>query len=360
MGYKVGLLSTVENIVAEKQIAATHTTPDAVQLNRLLAEMVDAGCDFCFMEVSSHAIDQNRTEGLHFTGGVFTNLSHDHLDYHNTFLEYRDVKKSFFDKLSKAAFAITNGDDKNGMVMFQNCMANKKVYALKSMADYKCKLLEQHFDGMLLHVDGTDVWTHFIGQFNAYNLLAVYAVAIELGVEKMEVLEVLSHLKPVNGRFESIRSNSGILAIVDYAHTPDALKNVLETLGQIRLPKDQLITVVGAGGNRDKSKRPEMGRIVAQLSDKVIFTSDNPRNEEPAQIIEDVKAGVQADDASKVLSITDRREAIRTACMLAKSGDIVLVAGKGHETYQEINGERHHFDDKEIIKEAFLQIINPN
>jgi UDP-N-acetylmuramoyl-L-alanyl-D-glutamate--2,6-diaminopimelate ligase len=359
-GYQVGLLSTVENFIGNKSIPTSHTTPDAVQINSLLAEMVEAQCEFCFMEVSSHAIDQNRIGGLNFVGGAFTNLTHEHLDYHKTFKDYIDAKKKFFDKLPKSAFALTNADDKNGRIMLQNCMASQKYYALKSMADYKCKVLEQHFDGMLLQIDGIEVWTHFMGQFNAYNLLAVFAVAIELGLDKIEILEIISHLKPVNGRFESIHSNSGILAIVDYAHTPDALKNVLDTIGQIRQANDKLITVVGAGGNRDKSKRPEMGKIVSDLSDRVIFTSDNPRNEEPGEIIDDIKVGVSAGNLSKILTIPDRKEAIKTACLLAQSGDIVLVAGKGHETYQEIKGVRTHFDDKEVIKEVFLQIINPN
>lgn len=360
LGYLAGLLSTVENFIGNRSLSASHTTPDAVQINKLLAEMVGAGCEFCFMEVSSHAIDQNRVEGLKFLGGVFTNLTHEHLDYHLTFKDYIDTKKKFFDHLPKTSFALTNGDDKNGRVMFQNCEATKKYYALKSMADYKCKVLEQHFDGMLLQMDGMEVWANFMGQFNAYNLLAVYAVALELGTDKLETLEVISHLKPVNGRFESIRSNSGILAIVDYAHTPDALKNVLETIGQIRQANDKVITVVGAGGNRDKSKRPEMGKIVSEWSDRVIFTSDNPRNEEPDQIIHDVIAGVTPGNLSKIITIPDRKEAIKTACLLAQTGDIVLVAGKGHETYQETKGVRTHFDDKEVIKEIFLQIINPN
>ncbi|MEA3446076.1 MAG: UDP-N-acetylmuramoyl-L-alanyl-D-glutamate--2,6-diaminopimelate ligase [Bacteroidota bacterium] len=360
LGYNAGLLSTVENFIGERKLVSSHTTPDSIQINKLLGDMVEANCEFCFMEVSSHAIHQNRTEGLNFTGGIFTNLTHDHLDYHKTFRDYLNVKKKFFDDLPKTAFAITNADDKNGKVMLQNCNAQKKFYALKSMADYKCKLLEQHFDGMLLHIQNTEVWTHFIGRFNAYNLLAVYATSLELGIDKHEALKIISHLKPVNGRFESLRSNSGILAIVDYAHTPDALKNVLETIWQIRLANNKIITVVGAGGNRDKSKRPLMGKIVSELSDRVIFTSDNPRNEEPEQIINEIKEGVSEKNLSKVISISNRSEAIKTACLLATSGDIVLIAGKGHETYQEINGVRCHFDDKEIIKEIFLQIINPN
>ncbi len=359
-GFKAGLLSTVENYIGDHSLQATHTTPDAVQINSLLNDMVLANCEFCFMEVSSHAIHQNRIAGLKFTGGVFTNLSHDHLDYHSSFREYISVKKRFFDELPESAFALSNADDRNGKIMFQNCNANKFYYALKSMADFNCKLIEQHFDGTLLQIQDTEVWTHFIGKFNAYNLVAVYAVALRLGIEKIETLEVISRLKPVNGRFESIRSNSGILAIVDYAHTPDALRNVLETITQIRKNKNLIITVVGAGGNRDKTKRPEMGRIVSELSDKVIFTSDNPRDEEPDQIINDIKNGVPTTNLSKVISIPDRREAIKTACFIAQSGDIILVAGKGHETYQEIKGIRNHFDDKEIIKEIFLQIINPN
>ena len=353
LGYKVGLLSTVCNYVDEKEIKATHTTPDALQLNALLAEMVEVGCEYCFMEVSSHAIDQKRIGALNFKGGVFTNITHDHLDYHKTFDAYLKVKKAFFDQLGMKSFAITNADDKNGKLMLQNMKGHKFSYSTRSFADYRCQILEKHFTGMLLEMDGAEVWTNFIGDFNAHNLLAVYGTARLLNQDKEEVLKGMSELKSVDGRFESIISTDGIMAIVDYAHTPDALKNVLESIGTLRTGNEQVITVVGAGGDRDKTKRPLMARIGAELSDKVILTSDNPRSEEPDQIIKEMKVGVTANNTRKVLAITDRKEAIRTACMLAKKDDIILVAGKGHEDYQEIKGVKHHFDDKEIIREIF-------
>ncbi|BAX80616.1 UDP-N-acetylmuramoyl-L-alanyl-D-glutamate--2,6-diaminopimelate ligase [Labilibaculum antarcticum] len=353
LGYKVGLLSTVCNYVDEKEIKATHTTPDSLQLNALLAEMVEVGCEYCFMEVSSHAIDQKRVGALNFKGGIFSNITHDHLDYHKTFDAYLKVKKAFFDQLGKKSFAITNADDKNGKLMLQNMKGHKFSYSTRSFADYRCQILEKHFSGMLLEMDGAEVWTNFIGDFNAHNLLAVYGTARLLNQNKEEVLKGISELKSVDGRFESIISIDGIMAIVDYAHTPDALKNVLETIGTLRSGNEQVITVVGAGGDRDKTKRPLMAKISAELSDKVILTSDNPRSEDPDQIIREMKEGVAANNTRKVLAISDRNEAIRTACMLAKKDDIILVAGKGHEDYQEIKGVKHHFDDKEIIREIF-------
>jgi UDP-N-acetylmuramoyl-L-alanyl-D-glutamate--2,6-diaminopimelate ligase len=353
LGYKSGLISTVIYFVDNKEVAATHTTPDALQLNSLLASMVDAGCEYCFMEVSSHAIMQQRIAGLQFCGGIFTNITHDHLDFHKTFDEYIKAKKRFFDELPKDSFALVNIDDRNGKVMVQNTRAHIKTFALKTMASFHCKIMESHFDGMLLQIDRKEVWTHFIGEFNAYNLLGVYGAAISLGLLPDEVIAVLSSLTSVSGRFESIRSNDGITAIVDYAHTPDALENVLKTINQIRSGNEQVITVVGAGGDRDKTKRPVMARVAATLSSKVIITSDNPRSEEPAQIVSDMLDGLDESLKRQVLVIIDRHEAIKTALMLAKKGDIVLVAGKGHETYQEIKGVKHHFDDKEIIHELF-------
>ena len=352
LGKKAGLLSTVCNYIGDERVHATHTTPDAMEINELMGRMVDAGCEYCFMEVSSHAIDQRRISGLDFDGAIFSNITHDHLDYHKTFKAYIEAKKAFFDRLPKKAFALTNGDDKNGMVMLQNTVARKYTYSCKRMADFNCKTLERHLDGTLLLLDGSEVWTRFVGDFNAYNLLAVYASARLLGFEKEELLPVMSMLVPVSGRFETILSNEGVMAIVDYAHTPDALENVLSTIGELK--KDgTVITVVGAGGDRDRTKRPEMAEVACRLSDRVILTSDNPRSEEPAAIIEDMRAGVPEDAESRVLAITDRKEAIRAALMLAKKGDIVLVAGKGHEDYQEIKGVKHHFDDKEVIKEIF-------
>jgi UDP-N-acetylmuramoyl-L-alanyl-D-glutamate--2,6-diaminopimelate ligase len=353
LGYKTGLLSTICNYVDDRKQASTHTTPDPVQIHELMAEMVDAGCHYCFMEVSSHAIHQQRIAGIQFDGGIFTNLTHDHLDYHKTFIEYRNAKKMFFDDLSKEAFALTNSDDKNGMVMLQNSAARKMTYSMRSLADFRVKVLESHFDGMLLSVDGTEVWSHFIGNFNAMNLLAVYGAAISLGAEKEEVLQQMSLLKPVDGRFEIIRSPLGVFAIVDYAHTPDALKNVLSSINEIRTRNETLFTVVGAGGDRDKTKRPEMAQEAVSASDRVVLTADNPRSEDPEAIIGDMMSGVEAHQRNKVLAISNRKEAIRTAAMMARPGDIILVAGKGHETYQEIKGVKHHFDDREVIREIF-------
>ncbi len=355
-GFKVGLLSTVKILVDDKEYKATHTTPDSITINHFLNEMVDNGVEYCFMEVSSHGIHQKRTEGLHFIGGVFTNLSHDHLDYHPTFAEYRDVKKSFFDNLPKTAFALSNIDDKNGPVMLQNTAAKKLTYALKSYADYKAQILENQLSGLLLKINGNEVWVKLIGTFNAYNLLAIYGTAVQLGLESLEVLRLLSDLESVSGRFQFIVSNANITAIVDYAHTPDALENVLKTIDAIRTKNEQLITVVGCGGNRDKAKRPIMASIAAELSDKVILTSDNPRNEDPEVIIQEMEQGVAAQNYKKSLSITDRKQAIKTACQLAQPNDIILIAGKGHEAYQEIQGIRHHFDDMETVKEILEQL----
>ncbi|MBG7630572.1 MAG: UDP-N-acetylmuramoyl-L-alanyl-D-glutamate--2,6-diaminopimelate ligase [Bacteroidetes bacterium] len=350
-GYKSGLISTVNIMVDAKLYETTHTTPNSVLINHYLNEMVETGVDFCFMEVSSHGIHQKRTEGLHFTGGVFTNLTHDHLDYHKTFKEYRDVKKSFFDSLPKTAFALVNIDDKNGLVMLQNTKAKKYSYALKTMADFKVKILENQFSGLLLNINGSEVWAKLIGSFNAYNLAAVYGVGNLLGVESTESLTLISELENVSGRFQHFISKEGVTAVIDYAHTPDALKNVLETINDIRTGSEQIITVVGCGGNRDKAKRPIMGRIASQLSSQVIFTSDNPRNEDPQTILNEVEAGVEPQNFKKTLSVLDREQAIKTATKLAKTGDIILIAGKGHETYQEIKGKRSHFDDYEKISQ---------
>ena len=355
-GYKVGLLSTVKIMVDEQEFKATHTTPDSLTINKYLDLMVQEGCEFCFMEVSSHGVHQKRTEALHFEGGVFTNLSHDHLDYHNSFAEYRDVKKSFFDNLSKDAFALTNIDDKNGLVMLQNTKAKKLTYALKSYADYKAQILENQLSGLLLKINDNEVWVKLIGSFNAYNLLAIYGVAVELGIEKTEALRLLSELESVSGRFQFIVSDSKITAIVDYAHTPDALENVLKTIEDIRTKNEQLITVVGCGGDRDKTKRPIMANIASSMSDKAIFTSDNPRTENPETIIEEMEKGVEPQDFKKTVSILDRKQAIKTACQLANPNDIILIAGKGHETYQEINGVRHDFDDLKIVTELLQQL----
>ena len=352
-GYKTGLLSTVKVVVDQKKYPATHTTPDSVTINAYLDKMVEAGVDYCFMEVSSHGIHQKRTQGLEFTGGIFTNLSHDHLDYHNTFAEYRDVKKLFFDSLPKSAFALTNLDDKNGLIMMQNTKAKKRTYALKTLADYKAKIIEKRFSGTLLSIDGIEVWTKLIGTFNAYNLLAIVGTANELGLDKFEVLTILSELESVSGRFQYIVSENGVTAIVDYAHTPDALKNVLETINDIRTDNEKLITVVGCGGDRDKTKRPKMAHIASQLSNQAIFTSDNPRTESPDTILEEMEAGVSPENYKKTLTIQDRHQAIKTACKFSESGDILLIAGKGHETYQEINGERFHFDDLEEVTQCF-------
>jgi UDP-N-acetylmuramoyl-L-alanyl-D-glutamate--2,6-diaminopimelate ligase len=355
-GYKVGLLSTVKIMVDDKEYKATHTTPDSLTINYYLAEMSEMGVEYCFMEVSSHGIHQKRTEALHFEGGVFTNLSHDHLDYHPTFAEYRDVKKLFFDYLPKSAFALTNIDDKNGLVMIQNTVARKLTYALKSYADYKAQILENQLSGLLLKINENEVWVRLIGTFNAYNLLAIYATAVELGMDNLEALRLLSELESVSGRFQFIVSDTKVTAIVDYAHTPDALENVIKTINDIRTNNEQLITVVGCGGDRDKTKRPIMANIASTMSNKVIITSDNPRTEDPIGIIADMEEGVKPQNQRKTLSIVDRKQAIKTACQLASPNDIILIAGKGHETYQEINGVRHDFDDMEIVKEILEQL----
>lgn len=355
-GYKTGLLSTVKIMVDATEHKATHTTPDSLTINKYLAEMSAAGVEYCFMEVSSHGIHQKRTEGLHFEGGIFTNLSHDHLDYHETFAEYRDVKKKFFDELPKTAFALVNNDDKNGPVMVQNTKAKKVTYALKSYADYRAQILENQLSGLLLKVQDQEVWVKLIGSFNAYNLLAIFATAELLGLDQMEALQLLSELESVSGRFQYFISEGNVTAIVDYAHTPDALKNVLETINDIRTKNEELITVIGAGGDRDTTKRPKMGNIASALSTKAIITSDNPRSENPEAIIEQIEAGVEPIHYKRILSITDRKQAIKTACQLANAGDIILIAGKGHETYQEINGERFDFDDYKIVQETLKQL----
>ena len=355
-GYKVGLLSTVKVMVDETEHKATHTTPDSLNINKYLKLMNDEGVEFCFMEVSSHGIHQNRTEGLKFEGGIFTNLSHDHLDYHNTFAEYRNVKKSFFDKLPKKAFALVNIDDKNGLVMLQNTRAKKYTYALKTYADYKAQVLENEFSGLLLKLNNNELWSRLIGSFNAYNIAAIHGTAELLGLETVEVLRLISALESVSGRFQYHISDEKITAIVDYAHTPDALKNVLETINSIRTKNEELITVVGCGGNRDKTKRPKMGHIASALSTKVIFTSDNPRNETPETIIEEMEAGVEPQNFKKIMSITDRKQAIKTACQMANARDIILIAGKGHESYQEIKGERFDFDDFEIVNAVLKKL----
>ncbi len=352
-GHKCGLLSTVCNYIEGEPIPADHTTPDPIELNKLLARMVEAGCEYAFMECSSHAIAQKRIGGLKFAGGLFTNLTRDHLDYHKTFENYRDAKKAFFDGLGKDAFAITNADDKNGMVMVQNCQAQIKTYSTRRIADFKAKIIECHFEGMYLDINGKEVGVQFIGKFNVSNLLAVYGAAVMLGKKPEEILVILSTLKSVNGRLEPIRSPEGYTAIVDYAHTPDALENVLNAIHEVLDGKGKVITVCGAGGNRDKGKRPLMAQEAVKQSDKVIITSDNPRYEEPQAIINDMLAGLDNRQMKKVISIVDRREAIRTACMLAQKGDVILIAGKGHEDYQEIQGVKHHFDDKEVVREIF-------
>ncbi len=355
LGYKCGLLSTVCNYIEEEQLPTSHTTPDPIELNQLLSKMVDAGCDYAFMECSSHAIAQKRIGGLRFAGGIFTNLTRDHLDYHKTFENYRDAKKAFFDALPKSAFAIINADDKNGMYMVQNCKATIKTYSTRAMADFKAKILECHFEGMYLDIDRHEVGVQFIGKFNVSNLLAVYGTAIMLGEKAEDILVVMSTLKSVNGRLDPVRSPEGYTAIVDYAHTPDALENVLNAIHEVLNGKGQVITVCGAGGNRDKGKRPLMAQEAVKQSDKVIITSDNPRFEDPQDIINDMLAGLDKQQMKKVLSIVDRKEAIRTACMMAKKGDVILVAGKGHEDYQEIKGVKHHFDDKEILRNIFAE-----
>ena len=352
LGYKCGLLSTVCNYIEDEAVPADHTTPDPIELNYLLSRMVDAGCQYAFMECSSHAIAQKRIGGLDFAGGLFTNLTRDHLDYHKTFENYRNAKKAFFDQLPKTAFAITNADDKNGMVMVQNTKATVKTYSTRTMADFKAKILECHFGGMYLEIDGREVGVQFIGKFNVSNLLAVYGAAVMLGEKPENVLLVMSTLKSVSGRLDPIQSPEGYTAIVDYAHTPDALENVLNAIHEVLEGKGHVITVCGAGGNRDKGKRPLMAQEAVKQSDKVIITSDNPRYEEPQDIINDMLAGLDDQQMKKVVSIVDRREAIRTACMLAQKGDVILVAGKGHEDYQEIKGVKHHFDDKEVLREA--------
>jgi UDP-N-acetylmuramoyl-L-alanyl-D-glutamate--2,6-diaminopimelate ligase len=352
-GHKCGLLSTVCNYIEGEPIPADHTTPDPIELNKLLARMVEAGCEYAFMECSSHAIAQKRIGGLKFAGGLFTNLTRDHLDYHKTFENYRDAKKAFFDGLGKDAFAITNADDKNGMIMVQNCQAQIKTYSTRRIADFKAKIIECHFEGMYLDINGKEVGVQFIGKFNVSNLLAVYGAAVMLGKKPEDILVILSTLKSVNGRLEPIRSPEGYTAIVDYAHTPDALENVLNAIHEVLDGKGKVITVCGAGGNRDKGKRPLMAQEAVKQSDKVIITSDNPRYEEPQAIINDMLAGLDNRQMKKVISIVDRREAIRTACMLAQKGDVILIAGKGHEDYQEIQGVKHHFDDKEVVREIF-------
>ena len=354
-GHKCGLISTVCNYIEDKAVPADHTTPDPIELNRLLAEMVEAGCEYAFMECSSHAIAQKRIGGLKFAGGLFTNITRDHLDYHKTVENYRDAKKAFFDMLPKDAFAITNADDKNGMVMVQNTKAKVKTYSTRTMADFRGRIIECHFEGMYLDIDGHEVGVQFIGKFNVSNLLAVYGAAVMLGKKSEDILVVLSTLKSVSGRLEPIHSPEGFTAIVDYAHTPDALENVLNAIHEVLDGKGHVITVCGAGGNRDKGKRPLMAQEAAKQSDKVIITSDNPRFEEPQDIINDMLAGLNAQQMKKVLSIADRREAIRTACMLAQKGDVILIAGKGHEDYQEIKGVKHHFDDREEVRKIFEQ-----
>ncbi len=355
-GYKVGLLSTVKIMVDATEYRTTHTTPDSLTINKYLKLMNDEGVEFCFMEASSHGIHQSRTAGLHFAGGVFTNLSHDHLDYHSSFAEYRDVKKSFFDALPKQAFVLSNLDDKNGLVMLQNTNAKKFTYALKNYADYKAQILENDFGGLLLKINDVELWTKLIGNFNAYNILAIYGTAELLGLQSEEILKLISELESVSGRFQYFISDDRITAVVDYAHTPDALKNVLETINTIRTKNEDLITVVGCGGDRDKTKRPKMANIASALSTKVIFTSDNPRTEDPEAIIKDMEKGVAPQNFKKTLSITDRKQAIKAACQMAQPKDIILIAGKGHETYQEINGERFDFDDYQIVQECLKEL----
>lgn len=355
-GYKVGLLSTVKILIDKTEYKATHTTPDSISINSYLNLMLAQGVEYCFMEVSSHGIHQKRTEGLTFTGGIFTNLSHDHLDYHETFATYRNVKKAFFDGLPKSAFALTNIDDKNGNYMLQNTKAKKYTYALKTFADYKIRILEKQLSGTLFNIGGTEVWTKLIGVFNIYNLTAIIATAELLGLEKLEILTIISQLESVSGRFQHIISDEGVTAIVDYAHTPDALKNVLETINDIRTNNEKVITVVGCGGDRDKTKRPKMAHIAAQLSNQAIFTSDNPRTENPQTILDEMENGVSSQNYRKTLTILDRKQAIKTACKLSKTGDIILIAGKGHENYQEIKGVRTHFNDLEEVSYCFNQL----
>ena len=356
LGYKVGLISTVTYCIDSDRRESTHTTPDSVRLNRMMAEMVDRGCEYCFMEVSSHSLVQHRTEGLHFAGAVFTNITHDHLDYHHTFAEYIRAKKMLFDALGKEAFALTNADDRNGRVMVQNTRARVAAYSLRSAADFTGRVLEQHLDGMLLRLGGDEVWVGFLGRFNASNLLAVYGAAVLLGLDRAEVLRAMSMLHAVSGRFEFVRAENGTTAIVDYAHTPDALENVIQTIQEIRTPAQQLIVVCGCGGDRDRTKRPEMAQIAVKYADTAIFTSDNPRHESPGAILDEMAAGL--DPGARFLRIVDRAEAIRTAAMLSRPGDILLIAGKGHETYQIIGDVKHHFDDKEEVGKAFGTLRN--
>ena len=351
LGYRAGLISTVVYRIDGREIASTHTTPDPIRLNAMMREMADAGCDYCFMECSSHAIVQERTRGLDFAGGIFSNITHDHLDYHKTFAEYIRAKKRFFDTLPAGAFALTNADDRNGAVMVQNTAARVSTYSLRAMADFRGKILEMHPDGMLLRLDGQELWVSLLGRFNAYNLLAVYGAACLLGLDRREVLRVMSTLQPVDGRFEVVRAANGTTAIVDYAHTPDALENVLQTIGELRTPTQQLIVVCGCGGDRDRTKRPEMAAIAVKHASTAIFTSDNPRHEAPEAILDDMTAGL--DVGTRYLRITDRAEAIRTAVMMSHPGDLLLVAGKGHETYQIVGDEKHHFDDREELRKAF-------
>lgn len=355
LGYKAGLISTVVYCVDDREIPSTHTTPDSIRLNAMMAEMVEAGCDYCFMEVSSHSLVQHRTAGLTFVGGIFSNITHDHLDYHKTFAEYIRAKKLFFDGLPAGAFALTNADDCNGMVMVQNTKATVKTYALQSFADFRCRIVETLLDGMLLNLDGSEVWVKFLGRFNAYNLTSVYATALLLDARRDEVLRILSDLTSVDGRFEPIHSKEGVTAIVDYAHTPDALQNVIGTINEIRKKDQRLYVVVGCGGNRDATKRPEMAKIAVDGSDMAVLTSDNPRLEEPGAIIEQMKSGLEP--GARYLAITDRREAIKAAVALARPGDIILVAGKGHETYQDVGGVKHHFDDREEVRAAFGTVL---
>lgn len=355
LGYKAGLISTVVYRIEGREVEATHTTPDSIRLNALMREMADAGCEFCFMECSSHAIVQERTRGLSFAGGIFSNITHDHLDYHKTFAEYILAKKRFFDMLPAGSFALTNLDDRNGRVMVQNTAAAVHTYSLRGMADFRCRIVETHLDGMLLRIDGQEVWVGLLGRFNAYNLLAVYGTAVLLGLDRSEVLRVLSTLRPVSGRFEIVRAANGTTAVVDYAHTPDALENVLRTIEEIRTPQQQLLVVCGCGGDRDRTKRPEMAQIAVQYASTAIFTSDNPRHESPEAILDEMVAGL--DPGTRYLRIADRAEAIRTAVMLSHPGDVILVAGKGHETYQIIGDVKHHFDDREEVRRAFETLL---
>ena len=351
MGFRAGLISTVVYKVGNEEIPSTHTTPDSIRLNRMMRQMVDRGCDYCFMECSSHAIEQHRTHALHFAGALFSNLTHDHLDYHLTFANYLNAKKKLFDGLAKEAFALVNMDDRNGLVMTQNTKARVRTYSLRAMADYRCRLMEMHLDGMMLHLDGQELWSPLTGRFNAYNLLVVYAAARELGLEQAEVMTALSSLCPVSGRFEAVRSEDGRLGVVDYAHTPDALENVLTTIDEVRSPSSQLIVVCGCGGDRDRTKRPKMAQIALHHATTAIFTADNPRSEDPEAILDEMTSSL--DTSARYLRITDRRQAIRTAAMMAHRGDVVLVAGKGHENYQIIGTEKHHFDDREELRKAF-------